>query len=194
MSTLGKMLLVSGVIFPALSIVTGIASVWTSWRSNRHSSPVFIPLIGPILLSLWVFVEGHPLWTLLAVWGLDIGTLAFAAVLPRLLREYWNTSSFTRVLTLRGNSGIQNAIITLHSTGCYLLKKSWNRAEGEVGIVGLGEPGTFSADGDAFELTSHFGLKRKLVRTADSSYQVEEYWDGKPVSADYSLQGWLLKS
>jgi len=92
--TLGSWLLTMGLLFPTLSLLTAIASAWTFWRSNRHASPVLIPLIGPILLTFWVFVENVSLWMLFAVWGLDLGTLAFAAALPRLLREYRNTSPF----------------------------------------------------------------------------------------------------
>jgi hypothetical protein len=196
MPTLGTTLVVAGVIFPALSWMTAASALWTSWRTNRHSSPIFIPFVGPLLLTCYILVEGRSRWMVPAVWALDIGTLAFLWVLPRLAMELWNTSSFTRIMTLRGTSGIQNAVITLHTTGHYMLKKSWDRQEGESGIARLGEPGTFCADGDAFELVSHSGLRRRLVRADDQSFLVEEHQGGQAAPTDYdpSLHRWLLKS
>ncbi len=129
--------LVIGLLFPAISLLTGIGSFVVHWRHKRHSSPLFVPFVGPILLTLWLLLTKKPLWLVPVVWVLDIGTLAFLAIGPRLIADWWRVSSFTKILTLRGARDIQTAIITLHSTGHYVLFKS-------CGIASLGEPGVFA--------------------------------------------------
>jgi hypothetical protein len=124
---------------------------------------------------------------------LDIGTVAFAIVLPRLLREFWNTSAFTRMLTLSGANDAQSVVLTLHSTGHYLIKKSWDLAKGDVGISGLAESGTFWVEGGAFELKSDFGRRRRLVGDVDHGFLVDDRVEDRPEWRAYSLQGWLLK-
>jgi hypothetical protein len=190
----GTTLLVLGLVFPALSLVTTVSSALTFWLTNRHSSAGLIPFIGPVLLTCYVFVEDRSRWMIPAVWTLDIGTVAFISVLPRLISDWWNTCSYTLIKTFYGKDGIQDAVITLHTTGRYLMKKSWSRRDGEYGIVGLGEPGTFSKDGDAFELVSHHGLRRRLVPAEKQSFLVEEQQGVRPELKDYSLNQWSLKS
>ncbi len=187
-------LLIAGMIFPTISLLTGIGSLLHQWRHKKHASPVFIPFIGPLLLTCWVILAHKPLWFVPVVWIVDIGTLAFLAVSPGLIADWWRTSSFTRILTLHGKQDGQSAIMTLHSSGHYVLKKSWSRPPGQTGIVGLGEPGTFTQAVNQYELTSHLGLYRILRKTDEGTYRVEE---NEPASVDlheYSLNGWLLKS
>jgi hypothetical protein len=114
-----------GIIFPCLSLLTGITSLVCYWRFKTHSSAIFIPFIGPLCLSALVVCFAKPLWLIPIVWVTDIGTLAFVWISPRLIADWWNVSGFTRILTLRGSRGVQSAILTLHSTGHYLLTKSW---------------------------------------------------------------------
>ena len=187
-------LFIAGMIFPALSMLTGIGSLLFQWRHKKYSSPVFVPFIGPLLLTCWVLLAHKSLWLIPIVWVADIGTLAFLPMSPRLIADWWRVSSFTRILTLRGNQDIQSAIITLHSSGHYLLKKSWNRALGDTGIVGLGEPGTFSQTDNQYELTSHHGLRRIFRKIDEGTYRVEEDGLENEKLYDYSLNGWLLKS
>jgi hypothetical protein len=194
MTTLLNSLLIAGLIFPVLSLLTGIGSLVYQWRHKKHSSPVFIPFIGPVFLTSWVIFAHRPLWVIAIVWVADIGTLAFLAVSPRLIRDWWNTSSFTRILALNGDQDNQSAIITLHSTGHYLLQKSWIRPPGQTGIVGLGEPGTFTQLNNRYELTSHVGLHRVLQKTDEKAYRVEEEELPKEELRDYSLSGWVLRA
>jgi hypothetical protein len=193
MMTKLNLLLIAGLIFPMISLLTVIASLVYQWRQKRRSSPVFIPLVGPVLLTSWVVSAHKPLWIIAIVWGADIGTLAFLAASPKLLRDWWRTSSFTRFLALNGNKDNQSAFITLHSSGHYLLKKSWARPPGQTGIAGLGEPGTFSQLGDRYELTSHVGLRRLIQKTDEGAYRVEEEELPKEGLRDYSLIGWVLR-
>lgn len=194
MTTLPDLLLIAGLIFPVVSLLSGIGSLVYQWRHKKHSSPVFIPLIGPVLLTSWVISTHKPLWIIAMVWVADIGTLAFLAASPQLLRDWWHTCSFTRVLALNGSTDNQSAIITLHSTGHYLLKKSWTRPPGQTGIVGLGEPGTFTQLDDRYELVSHVGLRRVIQKTDERAYRVEQEELPKEELRDHSLSGWVLKA
>ena len=193
MTTLLNLLLIAGLIFPVISLLTGIASLVYQRRQKKYASPIFIPVIGPVLLTSWVMSAHKPLWIIAIVWVSDIGTLAFLAASPQLFRDWWRTSSFTRFLALNGNKDNQIAIITLHSNGHYLLKKSWTLPPGQTGITGLGEPGTFTQQGDRYELTSHVGLRRLLQKTDEGAYRVEEEELPKEELRDYSLIGWMLR-
>ena len=127
------------------------------------------------------------------VWFADLGTLAFLVASPRLFRDWWHTSSFTRVLALNGSKDNQRALITIHSTGHYLLKKAWS-PPGQTGIVGLGEPGTFTKVDDRYELTSHFGLRRVLWKTDEGTFHVQEEELPKEEHRNHSLSGWVLRA
>lgn len=185
-------LLIAGLTFPTLSLLTCIASLVTRWRHDRYASPVFIPFLGPALLTCWVLMAGHSRWLIPVVWLLDLGTVAFLFVLPRLTVEWWRLSAFTRLLTLHGAHGIEKVILTLHRGGRYFVRKSWNRAQGKLGIVGLGETGTFLDDGEVIALTSDCGLRRELQRIDVNTYDVSEPNDKRPELRDYSLHGWRL--
>jgi len=191
--TLLKPLLIVGLIFPGISLLTGIGSLVCHWRHKKHSSPVFLPFVGPVLLTSWGIFAHQPLWFIAIAWVADIGTLAFLAASPQLIRDWWHTSSYTRILALNGNEDNQRAIITLHSTGHYLLKKSWSREPGQTGIVGLGEPGTFTQLDNRYELTSHVGLRRVLRKTDQTAYRVEEEKLPTEELRNYSLSGWVLR-
>lgn len=194
MSTLANILLVFGLIFPALSLLTGIGSLVHQWRHKEYSSPIFIPFIGPILLTCSILLTYRPLWLIPIAWILDIGTLAFFAVTPRLLRDSWRVSWFTRILKLHGTHDIQSAILTLHKTGHYLLKKSWNRPPNELGVVGLGEPGVFTKTADGYRMRSDHGLCRTLRRTTDGGYTVDEDAFQDEALEKYSLDGWVMEA
>lgn len=190
----GTSLLIAGLIFPTLSLLTYVASLATRWRHGRYASPVFIPFIGPVLLTRWVFVDGHSSWVIPLVWLLDLGTVAFLIVLPRLTWEWWQISAFTRLMILRGSHGIENAILSLHRGGRYFLRKSWDRTQGELGIVGLRETGTFIADGEILALKSNHGLNRRIQRIATNTFDVSELGDNRLELRDYSLHGWRMYS
>ena len=191
MTTLATILLIVGLVFPVLSLLTGILSIVIHWRYRKHTSPVFIPLVGPILLTGWVLLGQKPPWFIPLVWIMDIGTVAFLAVSPRLFVDWWRVSLFTRTLTLRGAYENQNAVITLHSTGHYLLRKSWDRVAGETGIAGLGEPGVFTHRDDGYDLIAHHGLHRLLRQTDEGLYRVED--DPQEEGSDtHSHNGWML--
>jgi hypothetical protein len=189
-------LLAVGLVFPAVSWLSVMASAWSYWRNGRRSSAIYLPFFGPIILTCWVILDSRPLWLIVIAWVLDIGTIAFLLVAPRLLREWWRTSRFTTKLILSGSEGIESATLTLHSGGHYLLRKAWNRPKDMPGIVGLGEPGTYVEDGSDYELTAHYGLRRHLhlfdARTSYTSFSVREEPSQNQDHRDYSLEGWIL--
>jgi hypothetical protein len=164
----------------------------TGWQR----SAVYIPLLGPALLTSWIVLDGRPsLWLIPTVWIGDLGTIVFLLHLPSMMREWWQTSRFTLVLKLRGENGIESVTLTLHSGGHYLLRKRWARQKDELGILELGEPGTFIQLGNDYELTVHFGLRRvvRLIeeKQGEKSYLVNE--EPSPAPEECSLNGWMLK-
>ena len=191
-------LLVLGLVFPVISWVTLVLARWTSWRTGRNVSAVFIPLAGPVLLTSWVIFEDKSYWLIPICWIADIGTAAFLYCLPAMVAEWWRTSHFTLCLRLHGNQGTESAVLTLHSGGHYQLTKSWDRPAGTFGIVSLGEPGTYIRDGDKYELTAHHGLRRTLVPIQDSilgtAYSVVELSDLSENQKEYTLAGWTLQA
>ena len=183
-----------GLTFPLLSLFTCLASLITKLRYNRQSSPVFIPFIGPILLSGAIIANHKPLWLIPVVWISDIGTLAILCALPRLIAEWWAVSGFTQVLGLSGKSGNQAAIVTLHSSGQYLLKKKWQRAPGEPGVVSLSEPGTFTKTEHGYSLVAHHGLRRTIRDDGDGTFTVQEDALDNEAPHNYSLNHWKMKA
>src|SRR5271169_3174926 len=95
MPPMDKTLLVTGLLFPSISLLSGLISLFSSTR-EKHVSPVFVPLVGPTLLSWWIAREGITPWAFPVVWICDIGTVAFLCAAPPLFRDFWQTSAFTR--------------------------------------------------------------------------------------------------
>lgn len=182
-----------GLIFPIISWLTLIGSLWSWWRRGKHTSSVFIPFVGPLLLTGWIVLAHKPLYFGAIIWTTDIGTLAFLAVSPRLIRDWWQTSSFTKILELHGNQKDQRAILTLHSNGHYVLKKTWHRPHKQPGITALGEPGTFTKSDDQYRLVSHVGLTRILEKTDLTEYVVREELLTDDLH-NYSLNHWTLST
>lgn len=180
--------LVLGLIFPLLSWFTFIGVTIQHWRTKKSSSGIYIPFIGPILIDIWIAAVGSPTWTLIVPWVLDIGTLFFFRVLPRLIDDAWQTSRFTRTFLFVGSKGNQTVEISLHRGGRYVLKKQWLRPSNECGITALGEPGTFVVNGEEFILTSHVGWRR-IIRKQDDKFLIRD----SESEGDYRLDGWSLK-
>ena len=181
-------LLVAGLIFPILSWLTLITVAIENWKTQKNDSGIFIPVVGPVLIDIWIIIERMPLWALIIPWAFDIGTVAFLWVLPRLITEAWQVSRFTRISLFAGAKGNQTVVLSLHKGGHYLLKKQWQRPVGECGIVGLGEPGTFKRVGDVISLTSHNGWKRH-IRKQDGEFRIVD----DDSTENYRLNGWSLK-
>lgn len=187
-------LLITGLIFPAVSAVTCILSVLTRLRHKRYASPICIPFAGPALLTFWVLVTGVTHWLIPLVWILDIGTMLFLPVLPRLIFQWWQLSTFTRLITLRASSGSEHVLIRLHRGGRYLLTRSWDRSRGETGVLAMSEAGTFTDSGEAINLVSDTGLRRSLNRIQPGTFEVIEYEITSPEQSVYSLHGWRVSS
>jgi hypothetical protein len=187
---LATTLLIIGLFFPVLSWVTAAVTSVHYLMTRRYASPILIPFVGPIFLTGWIFGVGYSPWWIPAVWLLDLGTVAFSVAMPQIIRDEWRTSRFTLTKTLRGTSGNESVILTLHRDR-YVLRKSWMQ-DGASGLSGLGEPGTFIDHGDRIELVAHHGRKRELLRLDDESYRVVEL-DARPRNDDNaSLDDWRL--
>lgn len=188
----GTQLFYWGLVFPTISWLTLFQSVWTGWRKGRSSSVVFIPFVGPILLTWWISIEGHSLWMISVVWVLDIGTMCFIAMMPRMIKESWESSKYTRILTLHGVNGNQDVVIEFQQNGKYALRKTWDKHEGEYGTSSLGEPGTFSIDGDTINMVSHLGQVRTLAKSHEGTFLVEDNILKRPDLHRYCIDKWSL--
>jgi hypothetical protein len=185
---MNNVFLILGLIFPLLSWFTLICGAIQHWRTKKSSSGIYIPFIGPILIDIWFVSVGSQSWTLIVPWVLDIGTLSFLWVLPRLIADAWQTSRFTRTFLFVGSEGNQTVGISLHKSGRYMLRKKWQRPPNELGITSLGEPGTFEVDRNDFILTSHVGWKR-IIRKQDKEFFIRD----TESEGDYRLDGWNLE-
>ncbi len=187
---LATTLLIIGLFFPVLSWVTALTTSVRYLLTGRYSSPVLMPIVGPTFLTGWIFVVGYSPWWIPAVWLLDLGTVAFLWVMPRLIRDAWQTSRFTLTKTLRASRGNESVILTLHRDR-YVLRKSWMQ-DGGSGLSGLGEPGTFIDHGDRIELVAHHGRRRELKRLDDENYRVVEIDARRRDDDNASLDDWRL--
>jgi len=190
MKPLPIVFLVVGLLFPVISLLTGIASLIERWKRKKHSSPVFIPVIGPALLTAWVVLSHYPFWLVPVVWVGDIGTMAFLIMSPRLISEWWDTCFYTRILNLHGTNENQSAQLSFHATGRYLLRKKWQRPPDDVGIVSLGELGSFTRAQDMLEMKADHGWSRQLITASDGRFRVSEDKDVAEEHRDYSIAGW----
>lgn len=66
-----------GLIFPLLSWVTYPITIFQWVVKKKRVSPIAVPIVGPILLTVWVILECYPRWTIALVWILDPGTIMF---------------------------------------------------------------------------------------------------------------------
>ena len=181
--------LIAGLIFPTISWLTFIACTLQATFAGKSSSGVYIPIIGPILLDIWILLINAPGWTLAIPWIADIGTIIFALAIPRLFAEFWQTSIFTRTFTLEGAHTNQRAIISFHKGGHYLLTKNWTRRPGEAGVSSVGEPGTYYQHATTIELKSHAGFVRQ-IKENDGIYAVVDSTSPE----DYQLDGWTFRA
>ena len=189
----GSQLFYWGLVFPTISWLTLFQSWRIAWRKGRGSSVVFIPFVGPILLSWWISVEGHSLWMIPVVWVLDIGTMCFMAIMPRMIKESWESSKYNRMLTLHGVNGNQDVVIEFQKNGKYALRKTWDKDKGEYGTSSLSEPGTFSIDGDTINMVSHVGQARTLTKSSEGTFLVKDNIIERPELHRYCIDKWLLE-
>lgn len=183
-------LLILGLLFPLISWLTLAVSWWVARRSGGHSSAVLIPFAGPLVLTWWLWQQEARGWIFALPWVLDIGTVLFLFMLPRLVAEAWQTSRFTRALALIGSQGIEHVQISFHAGGHYLLLKRWTRAQRELGTVALSEAGSYThGAANSLELCSHTGRVRRLALDVDNWYLVSDLGD----PGDRSLDGWRLQ-
>ena len=194
---LPNMLMAAGSVFPLLALLSGLISIYEAKVNQRHCSPIFIPFFSPLLWDAGLLLLGTRGWVLLLPWVLDMGTLAFLFMMPHLIREWWDTSRWTRTHTLKGTHEDQVTTLTLHHTGKYILRKEWHwspleRKQFRVDTVrrAVSEPGELSLMGEnAIHLRAHTGRLRILNLTASGQYKVIE---ANISPDDYSLQGWVL--
>jgi len=105
-----------------------------------------------------------------------------------MIRDYWDTSKWTRVLEIRGEQEGISALLSVHTTGHYHLQKNWRRQKGQPGILSLSNSGLVEVAGDNYILTG-YGHRTVLRKVGDKSFVVED----KDNPNESSLDGWQLR-
>jgi hypothetical protein len=197
-------LVLLGILPAVMSAFTGLLCWKQGAGWTESPSPLFVPFVGPLSLTLAILLNDFPWWLVPIVWTTDLGTLVVMWCLPAIIRQEWKISRFTCVLRLKGSVENAHAVLTFHTSGKYLLQKRWKLAHGEQGIVGMGELGTYAETLDGFTMKSDeivdrrvvhegsvFRIDRKLVRTAGRAVVVEE--SNLPEVVSYhTLRNWSL--
>lgn len=198
-------LVVVGILPAFMSAFTGLL-FWKHGAGWTESpSPLFVPFLGPLSLTLAILLNDLSLWLIPIAWVTDLGTLVVLWSLPAIIRQEWKTSRYTCVLRLKGSEENAHAVLTFHSSGKYLLRKRWVRPKGEEGIVGMGELGTYVEAVDGFTLRSDeqvdrsvvregvvFRIDRKLLRT-EGGYWADEETDLPERWSYHTLRNWPLR-
>jgi hypothetical protein len=144
--TTAGLLLGLGVLFSLLNWVALAMSLW----SGKFHSPV--PLVGGLSLVLGASLL-PPLrpyaWAGIV---LDYGTLAFALSVPGFARELWATSWFNLVEECVGARGRTTVRVRLFRRGVSTVNWDITRPAGELGLVGMGQLGTWERDADRLVL------------------------------------------
>jgi hypothetical protein len=81
-------LFVIGIILAVLNLVSFLASTYSWYVDKKHSSFLFIPFIGPILLDISLKLGGASGWILVLPWILDIGTMYLLICIPHLIGSF----------------------------------------------------------------------------------------------------------
>lgn len=176
----------------ALGNIGGIISALRRQKRGGKHGYSSVPLIS-LMLSYFAWLSSRDivgLWAFLPA-VLDPGTWMLVGLLP-FVKDLWQISSFTRILKLQGKRDNQTVVLTLHSTGRFLLKAKWERQPNELGIVAFSEPGSYAKTDTGFRLTSDHGWVRDLKQEADGGFSVNEPTADKAVHPNYSIQGWRL--
>lgn len=105
-----------------------------------------------------------------------------------MVKEAFNTSRFTRLFVLTGNQSNQTVSISFHKGGIYHFQKKWQRPPGEMGLLEVNEPGTYTEQLGSLQLTSHTGSMRCIVKRKDDYFVQDD-----DSSDDYRIDGWVLR-
>lgn len=181
-------LFIIGCIFPLVGWVTFIISSLYQWRTDKNSSAVLIPIIGPVVLNVWSVNEGHDWWAYIFPWVLDISTVSFLTALPMLVKDELNYSKYNNKLTLKSSKEIQSVKLMLQNNNSYVCHLEWSREKNELGILATKDFGEYElCDGKFIRLTSHTG-KVRILKQFGNEYTCEDYES----DGDHNLAGYVF--
>ena len=106
-----KVILIVGCILPLIGWLTFIGTYINEKITGNYSSPVLIPIIGPVILNIWSLQMAHPTWAYVVPWVADISTVSFIIILPSLISEFWQYSKYTMLLSIKAKN--KNQIVNL---------------------------------------------------------------------------------
>lgn len=108
--------------------------------------------------------------------------------LPAMVKEAFNSSRLTRLFVLTGNQSNQAVSISFHKGGNYHFQKKWQLPPGEMGLIEVNEPGTYTELPGSLKLTSHTGSMRSIIKRKDDYFVQDD-----DSSDDYRIDGWALR-
>ncbi|MBL7647713.1 MAG: hypothetical protein JNK74_16125 [Candidatus Hydrogenedentes bacterium] len=191
MIVLTIVLVVFGVFIQVISALSGLICRKRPTDVSESFSPILVPLLGPLSLTLAIILNKWPWWLILIACMTDLGTLVLLWYLPAIIREESKTSRFTCVMRLKGRFDNAHTVLTFHTSGKYSLQKRWSRPLKEGDAIETGELGTFAETTDGYALTSDEGIKRDLVRDG-KAYRVKLESELPERCPYLSIAGWIL--
>jgi hypothetical protein len=160
--------LVLGCIFPVIGWLSVVGAYINEKVTGKSSSAVLIPFIGPLFINSWSAKLSHPSWVYAIPWIADIATISFILVLPLLLNDAWEFSTFTELLSVKSQVGNKTANLSLHKNNKFIIRFNWFRQKGESGVIAMNDFGSYIKDGEEkYILTSHVGSVRTLEKSGN---------------------------
>lgn len=106
----------------ALSVFNWVC-LFASWRSGRFVSPVFPMPSVLTAIGLGSLPQTRPYWWV----GLltDYTLFSWLVAAPRLIKEAWQTSAFTRIWQLRASDSSRLFDLSLHRGGHFFLRATF---------------------------------------------------------------------
>jgi hypothetical protein len=118
------LLLIFGLIFPVISLLSLIIASATSTK-DKNVSGVYIPIIGPFLLSTFIILKGASYWWLFAAWLGDTGTVLFLIAAPAIFKDMLSHSSYTRLAQYEGQRENISITLSFHKGQHYIVKQRY---------------------------------------------------------------------
>lgn len=173
MNLIAKGLIFAGVLFSILNWLCLLSTLY----KRRFVSPIFPAPSLLTTLGLALIDATRPYCWL----GLFTDYTLFALVVaaPRLIAEFWHTSSFTRQALLAACDGPRHFMLSLHRSGYFVLRCTFDeglpgrKTEGYISCFSV--PGHWEEISDGrLRLSSYYGDRELTLIPEGASYMASE--------------------
>jgi hypothetical protein len=164
---------------------------------KRSASLIIIPVLGPFFCNLGQLFLGVDWYWYFLPWIIDFGTILFFFATPRIFKDWWQTSRFTRLATYVDRRDNVEVKLSLHQNQIYLLQKKFHRQKGEFGMSEFSEVGHYEESPTTIILSALYQPFSRVFSNTAAGFVVESE-SGFPEDsmyikkADYSLAGFTL--